>query len=82
MWVIHVCVLKALSQGYVVAGVRAGIFLEAALSNCLASPCNQRLTSDSRFELLELLGCEEQKLSVLPSVYGGGGSFFSLPLMY
>lgn len=56
-------------------------FSKAALSNRLASPCNQKLTSDSRLELLELLGCEEQKLSVLPSVYEGG-RFFSLPLMY
>lgn len=52
-------------------------FSEAALSNLLASPCNQRLTSDSPLELLELLGCEGQKLSVLPSVYEGGRFFFT-----
>lgn len=60
-----------------VAAVRELGFSKAALSNCLASPCNQRLTSDSRLELLELLGCEEQKLSVLRSVCEGEKVFFT-----
>lgn len=50
-------------------------FSKAALSNQLAYPCNRSLTSDSQLELLELLGCEEQKLSVLLSVYVGEGFF-------
>lgn len=83
MGIIHTRILKASPRSCVVFWIGELGFSKAALSNHLASPCNRNLTSDSPLELLELLGCEEQKLSVLLSVRGGGGGeVFSLPLMY